>query len=214
MNNSYNKIKKINTTFISKYWDRYYEKTTYDKQSNFANFVFKKLNKKKELSIADIACGNGRDTVFFHKKGFNIIGFDQSKNVINNNKQKVGNFFSRINYCKKNLKPKKKFDIFYIRFFFHAITELMEDNFLKNLKKTSKNNSVFFCEFRTSDDPLINKGIKISDFERYTTHYRRFIELESFKKKLRYNNFKILYKKKVIDFQSKRKAKYLLNNIY
>jgi len=34
------------------------------------------------------------------------------------------------------------------------------------------------------------------------------------KKKLKYNNFKILYKKKVIDFQSKRKAKYLLNNIY
>ena len=115
-------MKKINTIPISKYWDEYYKKITSDKQSNFVNFVFKKLNQKKQLSIADIACGNGRDIVFFYKKVFNIIGFDKSKNEIINNKQKIGNFFLRINYCKKNLYLKKKFDIFYVRFFFHSIT--------------------------------------------------------------------------------------------
>lgn len=199
-------MKNINTISINKYWDKYYKKVTYNKQSNFANFVLKKL-KKKNLNIADIACGNGRDTVFFYKKGFNIIGFDQSKNVINNNKKKIGNFFARLNYCSKNLNLKKKFDIFYIRFFFHAITDVMEDFFLKNLKQTSKNNSVFFCEFRTSDDPLMNKGIKISDFERYTTHYRRFIELKSFKEKLKYNKFKILYEKTSNKFAIQKKER-------
>ncbi len=200
-------MRKINTNSINNYWDKYYQKTSFDKQSNFANFVLRKLKNKKNLKLADIACGNGRDTIFFYHKGLKIIGFDQSKIVIKNNIKKFGNFFLKVNFCKKNLNLKLRFDIFYIRFFFHAITEKMENDFLINLKKMSKKKSIFFCEFRTDKDPLINKGIKISDYERYTTHYRRFIELKSFKKKLRYNKFKILYEKTSNKFAIKKKEK-------
>ena len=83
----------------------------------------------------------------------------------------------------------------------------MEMNFLKNLKKTSKKKTIFFCEFRTDKDPLIKKGIKISEFERFDSHYRRFIELKSFKKRLRYNKFKILYEKTSNKFAIKKKDK-------
>jgi len=200
-------MKKIDSNSINNYWNRYYKKTSFDKQSNFANFVLKKLSKKKKFNLADIACGNGRDTVFFYNHGLDVIGFDQSKIVVKNNIKRFGNFFIRVNFCKKNLKFKKKFDIFYIRFFFHAITEKMEDEFLLNLKKTSKKKSIYFCEFRTNKDPLINKGIKISEYERYTTHYRRFIELKSFKKKLSYNKFKIIYEKISNKFAIKKKEK-------
>ena len=58
-------MKKINNILINNYWEKYYKKTAYEKQSNFANFVIKKLKNKKKLYIADIACGNGRDTFFF-----------------------------------------------------------------------------------------------------------------------------------------------------
>ena len=51
-------------------------------------------------------------------------------------------------------------------------------------------------EFRTTDDKLINKGIKIGKNQRFYTHYRRFIELKKFEKKLEDKNFKIIYKKK------------------
>ena len=200
-------MKKINSNSINNYWNKYYKKTSFDKQSNFANFVLRKLRKKKKFNLADIACGNGRDTVFFNNHGLNVIGFDQSKIVVKNNIKKFGDFFKGVNFCKKNLKLKKKFDIFYIRFFFHAITEKMEDEFLLNLKKTSKKKSIFFCEFRTNKDPLINKGIKISEYERYTTHYRRFIELKSFKKKLYGNKFKIIYEKTSNKFAIKKKEK-------
>lgn len=200
-------IKKISPTSINNYWDKYYKRTKHDKQSSFANFVLKKLKNKKKLNLADIACGNGRDTIFFHKNDLKVIGFDQSSNVVKNNIKKFGNFFLTVNYCKKNLRIGQKFDTFYIRFFFHAITEKMEINFLKNLKKTSKKKAIFFCEFRTDKDPLIKKGIKISRFERFTTHYRRFIELKSFKKRLKYNKFKILYEKTSNKFAIKKREK-------
>lgn len=200
-------MKKINSNSINKYWNKYYKITSFDKQSNFANFVLRKLSIKKKITLADIACGNGRDTVFFHKHGMNIIGFDHSQIIIKNNIKKFGNFFIKVNFCKKNLKLNKKFDVFYIRFFFHAITEKMENEFLLNLKKTSKKKSIFFCEFRTNKDPLIKRGVKISKYERFTTHYRRFIELNSFKKKLDHNKFKIIYEKTSNKFAIKKKEK-------
>ncbi len=51
-------------------------------------------------------------------------------------------------------------------------------------------------EFRTTDDTLINKGTKIGKNERFYTHYRRFVDLKKFEKKLEEKNFIILYKKK------------------
>ena len=108
--------------------------------------------------------------------------------------------FLKNKFLKKKLKLKKKFNIFYIRFFFHAITEEMEKNFLKNLKITLIK-KVFFSVNLEQIKIFNKKGIKISENERYTTHYRRFIELKSFKKRLKYNKFKILYEKRVINLR-------------
>ncbi len=35
---------------------------------------------------------------------------------------------------------------------------------------------LFLIEFRTIIDPLFKSGKKLSDFERFTDHYRRFID--------------------------------------
>tara|TARA_Y100000816_G_scaffold43439_1_gene27224 strand:- start:1620 stop:1868 length:249 start_codon:yes stop_codon:yes gene_type:complete len=50
-------------------------------------------------------------------------------------------------------------------------------------------------EFRTTKDDLIKKGRKISKNERVTSHYRRFIKLEKFEKKIKELKFKVIYKK-------------------
>ncbi len=83
----------------------------------------------------------------------------------------------------------------------------MEINLLKNLKKFSNKNSLFFCEFRTNQDPLIKKGQKISKYERFTTHYRRFIKVKDFENRLRKFNYKILYNKSSKKYAIKKKDK-------
>ena len=49
-------------------------------------------------------------------------------------------------------------------------------------------------KFRTTKDNLIKKGRKISKNERVTSHYRRFIDLEKFEKKIKKLKFKVIYK--------------------
>ena len=60
-------------------------------------------------------------------------------------------------------------------------------------------------EFRTNKDILMRKGKKLSSNERYTDHYRRFINVNNFEKKILDFNGKIIYKKAGLNF-SKTKS--------
>jgi SAM-dependent methyltransferase len=177
------------------YWNKYYKKRIKFKESNFARFVWKFIRYNSIKNIADIGCGNGRDSLFFLKKGLNVSGYDNSKIVINNNIKEYGKNFFILDLCKKKINITKKFDVLYLRFFIHAISKKMQNNLLLNLKKISHKKSLFFFEYRTINDPLIKKGIKISAYERFTTHYRRFIKTNEFVSTLEEFNLKVIYKR-------------------
>tara|TARA_B100000780_G_scaffold220059_1_gene159111 strand:- start:753 stop:1391 length:639 start_codon:yes stop_codon:yes gene_type:complete len=179
----------------SNYWNKFYRKEDQFYESNFAKFAWRYLKKNNNLNIADIGCGDGRDSFFFLKKDLKLFGYDKSKTAINKNIKKFGNFFINKDFCRRNINIKKKYDVLYMRFFIHAINDNMERNLLSNLKKISHKKSIFFFEFRTINDPLINKGTKISKYERYTSHYRRFIDTEKFISSLKDKKIKVIYKK-------------------
>ena len=173
------------------YWDNFYNKFNTCEESSFARFVYKDIGKLKDVKLLDVACGNGRDTFYFRKNGIEAEGIDISRTAIKKNKL-ISDFFHKKDVCKKNFFFKKKYNVIYARFFLHAINEKQENIFFQNLKKMASKNSKIFLEFRTDKDPLINKGRKISKNERLYTHYRRFINVNTFKKKIFKNKFKIL----------------------
>jgi SAM-dependent methyltransferase len=184
-----------------KYWDKYYKsKIKINLPSNFAKFIKKKVLKKKDI-VLDVATGNGRDSFFFSKHAKFVYGIDKSKVAIKLNNQSV-NHLKLKNVSFKNLSSqqikffKKKVTFIYARFFIHAINTKIQNRFLDDLKKYFKKNVSIGLEFRTTDDMLINKGKKIGKNETFYTHYRRFIDLKEFEKKLNEKNFQILYKKK------------------
>jgi ubiquinone/menaquinone biosynthesis C-methylase UbiE len=176
-----------------KYWDDFYKSFFVKKESPFARFVYKKIQKKKIDKLLDVGCGNGRDTFFFCKKGFDIKGIDISKTAIRNNKRIEKKNFYLKNICSKDFFLKEKFSIIYARFFLHAINSKKENFFLKNIKKISYKKTIIFLEFRTIKDPLIKKGIKLSKYERFHTHYRRFINTKEFVSKISDEGFRVLY---------------------
>jgi len=184
-----------------KYWNKYYEsQKKISFASNFAKFINKKFLKKKDI-VLDVATGNGRDSFFFSKHIKFVYGIDKSKVAIDINNKKV-DYLNLTNIKFINIGSQqirlfnKKVTFIYARFFIHSIDEKLENKFLDDLKKYFKKDVLVGLEFRTTDDKLFNKGIKIGKYERFYTHYRRFIELKKFEKKLKDKNFKIIYKKK------------------
>lgn len=174
------------------YWNSFYKNFLLKKETPFARFVYKKIKYKKKFKILDIACGNGRDTLFFLKKGFKAKGLDISKTAIINNKKILRKNFFLKDICSKKFDIKEKYHFIYSRFFLHSIEEKKEDYFFKNIKKISYKKTIIFLEFRTIKDPLYKKGLKISQNERFFTHYRRFINTKDLSKKIVKLQFKIL----------------------
>jgi len=78
---------------------------------------------------------------------------------------------------------------------------------LKNCIKILKKKSFFFLEFRTSKDPLIKKGKVISKYERIFGHYRRFINLKEFRKRVNLYGYKIYYLKTSYNYAKFKRQK-------
>ena len=192
------------------YWDLYYSnKKTNFKPSNFVKQVIKKKFINKKSVIIELGCGDGRDTFFFSRKVKKIYAFDKSIKIINRNKKlqslkKIKNISFKAGDIKNNKIFDKikniKFSIIYARFFIHAISEKLENRLLNKLKLMCPLNCHICLEFRTTKDKLMQKGKKISKYERLTDHYRRFININDFIKKIKKYNFEIIEIKQGINF--------------
>lgn len=184
------------------YWNNFYKTDVkLNKNSNFASLIKNKFLKKK-MKVLEIGTGNGRDAFYFSNYVKSIIAIDQSKTIIKENKSKSKKLkIKNLHFYKcsvnqiKKIKKKNSLNFIYARFFLHSINAKKEDLLLKNLSKYNKINPLIAFEFRTDLDKLMKKGKKLSKFERYTDHYRRFINVPSFEKKLFNYGFKIIYKK-------------------
>ena len=183
------------------YWNTFYKKKKSKSSipSSFSKFCYRQMMRNKVgKNLIDIGCGNARDSIFFYKKGLNVLGLDKSLIVIKNNKSKYKKL-DQINFINKDInyysfKKLKKFDYIYLRFFLHTINASSEKALLKNLKNIIKKNTIIMLEFRTDKDPLMKMGQIISLNERFTDHYRRFINANDLIKRFKKLNFKILYK--------------------
>ena len=195
---------------MKKYWDNYYKNIKKNNRaSNFSKFILKKFLKKKSI-LLDIGTGDGRDAFYFNNNIKFVFAIDNSgvaikKNDINKKKSN----FKKILFKKmsiQNLKyfKSKKINFIYARFFLHAINMKNENIFLKNLRNNFDLNTLVALEFRTTKDKLMEKGKKISKYERITDHYRRFIDSKKLEKKLKKKRFQIIYRKEGVNLSKTR----------
>ena len=190
-----------------KFWNKFYlvkKKIKIPEPSSFGVFFNKKFVKKNN-KVLEIGCGNGRDAFLFSKKAKKIIALDKSKNAIKINLLVSKKFKKKIIFLNKDFieiyKIKRiEFDILYARFFLHTINYKQENELFKLINFLKKKHKfIVGMEFRTSKDALIKKGKYINKNTRFTDHYRRFINVPKFLKKIKKNNFEILYIKQGIN---------------
>ena len=155
------------------YWNKYYNsKDNNTKPSNFAFFINKKYI-KKDTYLLDVGAGDGRDSFYFRNKAKHVYSIDQSNIVIKKNRLKAKRLslkkisFRNLSSNKLKKIANKKINFIYARFFIHAINEAEEDIFLKSIKKSFNQKILVAFEFRTTKDTLMNKGKKLSKYERF-----------------------------------------------
>ena len=181
------------------YWDNYY--ATHSKPavaSTFAEFILDKLEDGKNL--IELGCGNGRDSLFFSKNGVKVVAVDQVESEINflNENYSSENItfltddFTNLAKTSHDIINETDFDYVYSRFTFHSINESKEERTLKWIAENLK--GLFFLEARSLNDPMFKQGENLSETENFTTHYRRYMDLDKFAAKLESLGFEILFK--------------------
>ena len=179
------------------YWNNYYQNlssTNLEIPSQFAAFVASDLI-KKNTTVLDIGCGNGRDSLFFARHGIKTIGIDGSQEAINwcrKNSEGLNAHFVCEDINSNNLKVginnflKKSDDILlYSRFFLHAIDLDAENSLLEFAQEICLPGQIFALEFRTLRDRENRKETK--------SHYRRFINSFEFLENAMNHEFKLIY---------------------
>lgn len=184
-----------------KYWTEYYSKNSKPTNaSTFAKFILPKLELNKNL--IELGCGNGRDSVYFAQNNLNVIAVDQvqeevdylNENYKNENITFICDDFTDLANTSNSIINETDFDYIYSRFTFHSINEAKEDRTLDWIENNLDEGGCFLLEARSLNDPMFKQGKSLSDTENFTTHYRRYMDLNKIIKKLESRHFEIFYK--------------------
>lgn len=190
----------------AKYWQEFY--TTHNLRSEpspFARWCLdNSLGGRKK--ILELGCGNARDTFAFLLHGFPVIAVDGCEVAISENVEHyttrsphAEGYFIALNFAEiRNLHQVAKesvaqVDTLYTRFVLHAIPEQLEDEILKFGYDLLPPGGIMLHEFRTIRDPLMQQGDVLSASERMTSHYRRFLDPDSFRAKLKQQGWREKY---------------------
>ena len=176
------------------YWKEYYRKNPNPVDpSTFAKFIIGFMESEKKL--IELGCGNGRDSVYFAQQKINVTAIDQIEEEMDylNKKHSLYNLnFKADDFT--NLDDDKKYDYIYSRFTLHSVNEKAEKRVFDWITKQLNDEGLFFLEVRSINDPMFEKGEKISESENVTTHYRRYLDFNETIEKLENRGLKIIYK--------------------
>jgi len=189
-------MSNINQTF----WDNYYKNNKgIIKSSSFANFVYDNYikqynNNKIYLKIADLGCGNCRDSIFFSEKG-NLCYSIDINGVIDKKYPNCNLIKTDVEEMLKCSKLQTLVDLIYMRWFLHALPYNKSENIFKYAINNVKPNGLICIEVRSLNDLELIKNSKYDDNDKSyeTTHKRWLYTTEMCKKLAMENNCEILY---------------------
>ncbi len=168
------------------YWNNYYKKGgPTNNPTEFAKWCLEHLSGQ---SILEMGCGNGRDSMYFASKRYNVTAIDQ---VDTNIKRTDRLEFVRHDFL--GLPSDKKYDNIYSRFTLHSVDSSTASRIMKWAYNVLSDKGKLFIEVRTQFDELYGHGECVGVDEFMTTHYRRFIREESIREELTGLGFKIKF---------------------
>ena len=128
-------------------------------------------------------CGNGRDSFFFAQQGLHVVGVDASQVAIRNNQEQAdtSSFEAPCVFVLAQLGPGASWEqltvqrtvkptAIYCRFVLHAVTQAEAKAILDFCAAFLKPQEKLYLEFRTTRDPMLQRGEKVGEHEHMTDH--------------------------------------------
>ena len=144
------------------YWNNFYSNDNELplEPSNFAVYVLRFIQTVPEIksykNILSIGCGNGRDAYFFSSQGYKVTGIDSSAKI------ETDKFlFLQKNIFDYEINELNEFDVCYLRFLIHTLSEPECDQLFAKLALMPPKTLIFF---ETRSTTNITKEEKLETF--------------------------------------------------
>ena len=146
-------MSKNNNNFYESWFDTpfyhiLYKNRDYNEAEMFTTELMSFLNLPIESKVLDLACGQGRHSIFLNKMGFNVTGVDiSSKNIINAKRYENDKLSFKIHDMRDPLVD--KFDLIVNLFTSFGYFDNFQDNLktLNSIKLNLSNNGVGVIDF-------------------------------------------------------------------
>ena len=168
--------------YNDEYWNNFYSNDNELplEPSNFAVYVLRFIQTVPDIksykNILSIGCGNGRDAYFFSSQGYKVTGIDSCAKVETDKFQ-----FLQKNIFDYEINELNEFDICYLRFLIHTLSEPECDQLFAKLALMPLKTLIFF---ETRSTTNITKEEKLETF---------------FKSPIGDEHFRMLYSKHYMD---------------
>lgn len=156
------------------FWNKYYTTTLDDINDNstFATHIYNEFLKNESKTIADLGCGNCRDSFFFARKGHMCYAVDYNMtntDSVSNCTLVKENAVSYMKSCDLD------FDIIYMRWFLHAMPYADAQDVFNNSFDCLKNNGYICIEVRSINDDKLKTDSMYDDIDKsFTTTHKRW----------------------------------------
>jgi len=144
-------------------------------KNSYEKDIHKLIKLKPNGSVLDISIGNGINSEFFIKNGYDVYGTDISKIAIKNMSKKYPNH----NWLKHNTKnkfPYKKnmFDIIFAKFSLHYFSKKSLYHIMNDIYRILKPNGIFYIMIKLSNTGNTNTNKKIYTINEWFNFIKNF----------------------------------------
>ncbi|MBZ1348379.1 MAG: methyltransferase domain-containing protein [Candidatus Nealsonbacteria bacterium] len=179
-----------------KLWNQIWNRDDRLLSNNFAKRSFSEIKNKPLISLLDIGCGIGVDSIFFAQNGLKVTAVDFSESGIRKFKQtiehkKIKNIILLQEDISDFKFPPNSFDVVYAHLSLHYFDDQTTTKIFNRLYKILKPKGLFFIKCKSTDDHLYGRGKKIEkDMYLRQGHIRHFFSKEYMAEKLK--KFRVL----------------------
>ena len=134
--------------------------------TKLAHIAFNKIKNKQIKTILELGCGQGRDSIFFAEKKYNVTATDFSPDAVEfvkNHalKNKMNNLHTMKLDISENFSFDQKFDLIYSNLALQFFDKKLLRKIFKNVNQSLKDNSLFIFSTKKPGDKYHNVGVKV-----------------------------------------------------
>ena len=172
------------------YWKDRWTKQNPQVPNDFARETWWFLKDKNVSTLLDVGCGDGKDSIFFHKNNLKVTALDFSESGVAKLRAKAPEITALQQEIPKIEFPDNSFDVIYAHLSLHYFDDATTTKIFENLYTILKPGGFLFVKCKSVDDPLYGTGGKVGEDMFYLGHVRHFFSKTYMEEKLK--SFKLI----------------------